>query len=326
MNEGASINELAPERRLRRLELMVTRRLDGLLHGAYLGLLPGLGSEPAGSREYRPGEDEVRRMDWSVTARTTVPHVRTVEADRELATWILIDATASMDFGTAEYEKRELAVASVAAVGFLTAGAGNRLGVHLLTGDGVRRFPARSGRTHLLGMLRTLLAVPRGQPTTEPVPLAAAVDGIGRAVTRRGLVVVVSDFLDGLGDDGLGPGAPGWEQPLRILSARHQVLAVQVTDPREHELPDVGLLTVVDPETSRRREVPTASRRLRERYAAAARQQQATITAAVRRAGAAHLPLRTDRDWVADIVRHVYAQRRLGGANHKPMTSGGTTA
>ncbi len=314
MNEGASINELAPERRLRRLELMVTRRLDGMLHGSYLGLLPGIGSEPAGSREYRPGEDEVRRMDWSVTARTAVAHVRQVEADRELATWILVDATASMDFGTADYEKRELAVASVAAVGFLTTGAGNRLGAHLLGPDGVRRFPARGGRNHLLGMLRTLLAVPRSVPTTEHVPLAEAIEGMHRAVSRRGLAVVVSDFLDGLDEDGLGPGAPTWEQPLRRLAARHQVLAVQVRDPREQELPDVGLLTLVDPESGRRREVPTASRKLRERYAAAARTQQAAIEAGLKRAGASHLALRTDRDWVADIVRHVYAQRRLGRA------------
>ena len=164
-------------------------------------------------------------------------------------------------------------------------------------------------------MLRTLLAVPRSAPTTEHVPLADAIDGMHRAVQRRGLAVVVSDFLDGLDEDGLGPGAPAWEQPLRRLAARHQVLAVQVRDPREQELPDVGLLTLVDPETGRLREVPTASRKLRERYAAAARTQQASIETALRRAGAAHLPLRTDRDWVADIVRHVYAQRRLGRAS-----------
>lgn len=321
MNEGAGLNELAPERRLRRLELMVTRRLDGMLHGSYLGLLPGIGSEPAGSREYRPGEDEVRRMDWAVTARTAVAHVRQVDADRELATWVLVDATASMDFGTAHFEKRELAVAAVAAVGFLTTGAGNRLGAHLLGPDGIRRFPARGGRDHLLGLLRTLLAVPRAAPAAAHLPLADAIDGLHRAVPRRGLAVVVSDFLDGLDDDGLGPGAPAWEQPLRRLAARHQVLAVQVRDPRELELPDVGLLTLVDPETGRRREVPTASRKLRARYAAAARTQQASIEAAVRRAGAARLGLRTDRDWVADIVRHVYAQRRLGRAGRNGVRS-----
>jgi uncharacterized protein (DUF58 family) len=312
---------VAAEARLRRLELTITRRLDGMLHGQYLGLLPGVGSEPAGSKEYRPGEDEVRRMDWSVTARTAVPHVRQLDADRELSTWVLVDTTPSMDFGTAEWEKRDLAVAAVAAVGFLTAGAGNRLGAHLLQPEGVRRYPARTGRTHLLGMLRTLLVVPRGAPATQPVPLADAVDGLHRAVARRGLVVVVSDFLDGLDDAGLGAGPPEWERPLRRLAARHQVLAVQVSDPRERDLPDVGLLTLVDPETGRRREVSTASRRLRERYAEAARTQQAAITGALRRSGATHLALRTDGDWVADIVRHVHARRRLSRAARHP--SGG---
>ncbi|WP_433794838.1 DUF58 domain-containing protein [Actinoplanes sp. CA-252034] len=326
MNTGASINELAPERRLRRLELVVTRRLDGLLHGSHLGLLPGLGSEPAGSREYRAGEDEVRRMDWAVTARTTVPHVRTVDADRELSTWVLVDATASMDFGTAEYEKRELAVAAVAAVGFLTTGGGNRLGAHLLTADGVRRHPARVGRTPLLGMLRTLLAAPRAAEATVQIPLADAIDGLSRAVPRRGLMVVVSDFLDGLDEDGLGPGAPDWERPLRRLAGRHQVLAVQVTDPREQELPDVGLLALVDPESGRRREVHTASRKLRQRYAEAASRQQQSVTDGIRRAGAAHLALSTDRDWIADIVRHVYAQRRLARGAHRPMTPPGASA
>lgn len=313
-----SLSELTPERRLRRLELSVTRRLDGLLHGQHLGLLPGVGSEPAGSREYRPGEDEVRRMDWAVTARTTVPHVRTVDADRELATWVLVDGTPSMDFGTAEFEKRELAVAAVAAVGFLTAGAGNRLGAHVLGPAGVRRFPARTGRNHLLGMLRVLLTIPRGAPVTAPVAFGEAVEGLHRAVRRRGLVVVVSDFLDGLDQDGLGDAPPQWEQPLRRLHARHQVLAVQVTDPRERDLPDVGLLTLVDPETGRRREVSSASRRLRQRYAEAARTQQRTITTAIRRAGADHLRIRTDGDWVADIVRHVHAQRRLSRAARRP--------
>ncbi len=320
MNGAATINELAPERRLRRLELTITRRLDGLLQGQYLGLLPGPGSEPAGSREYRAGEDEVRRMDWSVTARTTVPHVRQMEADRELSTWVLVDATPSMDFGTARLEKRELAVAAVAAVGFLTTGAGNRLGAHVLGGDGVRRCPARSGRTHLIGMLRTLMAVPRGLPAAQPVALGDAVEGLHRAAGRPGLVVVVSDFLDGLPD---GDGAPVWEKPLRRLAARHQVLAIEVGDPRELELPDVGLITLVDPESGRRREVATGSRRLRERYAAAAAVQRGVVGRALRRSGAVHLRLSTDRDWVADIVRHVLARRRPAGGAHPP--SGGGT-
>lgn len=315
MNEGyAAIHELAPERRLRRLELTITRRLDGVLHGQYLGLLPGAGSELAGSREYRPGEDEVRRMDWAVTARTTVPHVREVDADRELTTWLLADATPSMDFGTAEIEKRELAVAATAAVGFLTAGSGNRLGAHLLGAESIRRYPARTGRTHLLGLLRTLLAVPRMGEGAQPPALADAIAGLRRSAVRRGLVVVVSDFLDGLPESDNPAARPTWEEELRRVAVRHQVLAVEVTDPRELELPDVGLITLVDPESGRRREVSTSDRRLRERYAEAAAAQRDTVRQALRRAGVSHLPLRTDRDWVADIVRHVYAQRRLAMA------------
>ncbi|MFJ2083192.1 DUF58 domain-containing protein [Micromonospora chokoriensis] len=313
--------ELAPDQRLRRLELTVTRRLNGLLHGQYRGLLPGPGSEPAGSREYRPGEDEVRRMDWAVTARTAVPHVRQVDADRELTTWLLVDGSASMEFGTAELDKRELAVAAVAAVGFLTAGVGNRLGAQVLRADGVRRFPARSGRTHLLALLRTLLAAPRatapaeragGGPAVGLPDLADGLDALHRIANRRGLVVVVSDFLDGLPDDS-DEQAP-WERTLRRLAARHQVLAIEVTDPRELELPDVGLITLVDPETGRCREVSTSDRRLRERYAQAAAAQREQVQKALRRSGATHLPLRTDGDWSADIVRHVHAQRRLAAA------------
>ncbi|MGC4855034.1 DUF58 domain-containing protein [Micromonospora sp. DT4] len=317
------VAELTPDQRLRRLELTVTRRLDGLLHGQYRGLLPGPGSEPAGSREYRPGEDEVRRMDWAVTARTAVPHVRQVDADRELTTWLLVDSSASMEFGTAELDKRELAVAAVAAVGFLTAGVGNRLGAQVLRADGVRRFPARSGRTHLLGLLRALLAAPRataptdrpGRRSTAPPPapeLADGLDALHRVAHQRGLVVVVSDFLDDLPDDPDEP--PPWERTLRRLSARHQVLAIEVTDPRELELPDVGLITLVDPETGRRREVCTSDRRLRERYAAAAAAQRDQVRQSLRRSAAAHLALRTDRDVSADIVRHVHAQRRMAAA------------
>lgn len=343
-----TLADLSPDQRLRRLELTVTRRLDGLLHGQYRGLLPGPGSEVAGSREYRPGEDEVRRMDWAVTARTTVPHVREVDADRELTTWLLVDASPSMEYGTARLDKRELAVAAVAAVGFLTAGVGNRLGAYVLTPGGVRRFPARGGRIHLLSLLRALLAAPRlddthpagrtphrglspsrerpaggygrDRPPDRPRPGGAAgpptlVDGLAgvqRMATRRGLVVVVSDFLDGLPDDPAD--APPWEALLRRLTVRHQVLAVEVTDPRELELPDVGLITLVDPETGRRREVWTGDRNLRERYAAAAAAQRDQVRQALRRSGTTHLALRTDRDWSVDIVRHVHTQRRLAAA------------
>ncbi|GIF50916.1 uncharacterized protein DUF58 [Asanoa ferruginea] len=317
-----TVRQLAPEERLRRLELMVTRRLDGMLQGQYLGLLPGPGSEFSGSREYRPGEDEVRWMDWAVTARTNVPHVREVDADRELTTWVLVDGSASMDFGTAEVEKRELAVAAVAAVGFLTAGAGNRLGAHVLRQDGIRRVPPRTGRVHLQALLHELLGADRDGESEEGADLATAIEGLQRSAVHRGLAVIVSDFLDDTGEDR----EPSWERPLKRLAARHQVLAVEVTDPRELELPDVGLITFVDPETGRRREVSTGNRKLRERYADAARQQREAVGDALRRSGASHLPLRTDRDWVADIVRYVLHQRRRASAapaRRRPMGGAG---
>ncbi len=298
------------ERVMRRLEVTVLRRLDGLLQGEHLGLLPGPGTEPAAARPYRPGEDDVRRMDWGVTARTAEPHVRDLVADRELETWALVDLTASMDFGTARAEKRDLAIAAVAAMGFLTVGGGNRLGAHLLGADGVRRLPARTGRPALLGLVRSLLTAPRAAPSAAGAavpPLAEAVTALDRRHRRRGLRVVVSDFLEP---------DPGWAEPLRRLSARHQVLAVEVVDPRELELPDVGLLAVVDPETGRRREVWTGRRGLRTRYAEAAAEHRLAVRTALRRAGAAHLVLRTDRDWVRDLARFAHDQRRRGRARH----------
>jgi uncharacterized protein (DUF58 family) len=291
-----------PEQVLRRLELTITRRLDGLLQGDYQALLPGLGSEPGDSREYQEGDD-VRRMDWSVTARTTVPHVRDPVADRELESWAIVDCSASLDFGTADCEKRDLALAAVAAVGFLTTRTGNRMGALIVRPKGLTRMPARSGRTPLMAMLHTLSSRDRGDGagTTD---LGAAIQSHLAARRRRGLTVVVSDFLS----------PPGWERPLTGLATRHQVLAVEIIDPRELELPNVGYLTLVDPETGRRMEIQTAKAGLRKRYAEAAAAQRAEIAAAIRRSGAQHLVLRTDRDWLRDIVDHVLsARRRRGG-------------
>lgn len=298
---GAAIRRLLPERELRRLELTVTRRVDGLLQGDHLGLLPGPGTEPAEARPYLPGDD-VRLMDWNATARMREPYVRDLVADRELETWVLLDASASMDFGTGRVEKRDLALAAVAAVGFLTERTGNRIGAHVLHAGELRRVPARTGRPHLMALLRTVYGLPRVPEGARGRELGAAAAELGRVLRRRGLVVVVSDWLE-------DPAT--WERPIRDLALRHQVLAVEVVDPRELTLPDVGLLTLVDPETGRRREVSTTSPRLRARYAEAAQRQREGIRAALRRAGAAHLRLRTDGDWVRDIVRHVMLQRRL---------------
>jgi uncharacterized protein (DUF58 family) len=293
---------------LRRLELTVRRRLDGLLQGNHLGLVPGPGSEAGESREYHPGDD-VRRMDWPVTARTTVPHVRQTIADRELETWAVVDLSPSLDFGTARCEKRDLAVAAVAAVAHLTGRGGNRFGAIVTTGEKIVRIPAQSGRVHTTAMLRKLALTPRSEKGNRG-DLAAAIEALRRPPRRRGFAVVVSDFL---GDDAA---EPSWERPLRALSVRHDVLAVEVLDPVELGLPHVGLLTLVDPETGKTLEVQSAKKELREKYAAAAAEQRAQIAAALRRAGASHLQLRTDRDWLIDMVRFVAARRRgaSGGA------------
>jgi uncharacterized protein (DUF58 family) len=290
-----------PERHLRRLELTITRRLDGLLHGEHLGLLPGPGTELAEARLYQPGSDDVRHMDWPVTARTTIPHVRDLIADHELETWALVDLTASMDFGTTDHEKRDLAVAAVAAVGFLTARLGDRIGAWILNHGELRRVPARAGRSALYGLLRTLTEAPRTPATTGGPTLTDAITGLSRG--RRGLRVIISDLLEP---------AAAWEKPLRALAARHQVLAIEIIDPRELDLPDVGVVHLADPETGAVREI-MLDRRTRAAYAQAAAAQREDTRQALRGAGAAHLVLRTDRDWVADIARFALRQRRVAG-------------
>jgi uncharacterized protein (DUF58 family) len=330
------------EATLARLQYVITRRLDGLLQGDYLGLLPGPGSEAGESREYRPGDD-VRRMDWPVTARTTVPHVRQTVADRELEAWLAIDLSGSLDFGTATCHKRDLAIAAAAAVAHLTVRGGNRIGAVVWNGATIVRLPARSGRRSASALLRSIAQTTAAEPPVDAsrlrvsparssrslVPpdaarlrgaqpasttdLGALVDALNRPPRRRGFAVVISDFL-----------APPelWQRPLRKLAVRHEVLAIEVMDPRELELSDVGILVVADPETGELHEIQTSDRRLRERYAAAARREREAVAGAIRAAGAAHLRLRTDSDWVLDIVRFVAAARhartrgvaRTGGA------------
>jgi uncharacterized protein (DUF58 family) len=306
---------------LSRLQLLVTRKLDGLLQGDYVGLLPGPGSEAGESREYRPGDD-VRRIDWPVTARTTTPHVRQTVADRELETWLAVDLSASLDFGTAKYLKQDLVIAAAAAMAHLTVRGGNRIGAVVGTGSGrpepepaaslwrrrpkaqvqaessaIVRLPARPGRKEAQGLLR---AIARTEVRPGRADLGELIDRLNRPPRRRGVAVIISDFL-----------APveSWARPVRKLAVRHDVLAIEVVDPRELELPDVGVLTLADPETGALHEVQTADPGLRRRYAEAAAQQRGEIARTLRAAGAAHLRLRTDTDWLLDMVRFVAAQR-----------------
>lgn len=300
---------LAAETSVRRLSLQVARRLDGLLQGDHLGYLPGPGTEPAEARAYSPGDD-VRRIDWAVTARTGDPHVRQAVAERELETTLVVDLTASMSFGTVTSEKREVAVALAAAFGHLAGGPGDRLGAVVLS-DGVRRVPARPGRLASLALLHVLQTT---RPVDGPGPsLADGLRAVANPPRRRGLVVVVSDLLDGGAS-----GEPSWAQPLRTLARRHDVVVAEVVDPRELELPSVGVLRLVDPETGRHLEVQTGSRTLRERYAEAAAARRAGHAAAVRQAGAGHVVLRTDRDWLVSLAGYLAARRRTRGSGRRP--------
>lgn len=288
---------------LRTLELDIRRRLDGLLQGNHLGLVPGPGSEPGEARPYQPGDD-VRRMDWAVTARTTVPHIRETVADRELETWLAVDLSPSLDFGTAVCQKRDLAVCAVAAVTHLTSGGGNRIGAVIANGETTSRVPPRGGLAHSRGLVRSVARTPSAPEGTRG-DLAELLEQLRRPPRRRGLAVVVSDFL----------GPLDWERPLRALSSRHDLLAIEIIDPRDLDLPEVGTVVLADPESGRQREVH-ANPLLRREFAAAAAEHRSTVASAIRGTGAGHLVLRTDSDWIADTVRFVVRRKRRwsGGA------------
>ncbi|MEY8016742.1 DUF58 domain-containing protein [Mycobacterium servetii] len=295
--QRGQINDPKLSAALRTLELTVRRKLDGVLHGNHLGLIPGPGSEPGESREYQPGDD-VRRMDWAVTARTTHPHVRQMIADRELETWLVVDMSASLDFGTVGCEKRDLAVAAAAAITYLNSGGGNRLGALITNGERMIRVPARSGRQHEQTLLRTIATTPRA-PIGVRGDLATAIDALRRPERRRGMAVIISDFL----------GPINWMRPLRAIAARHEVLAIEVLDPRDVELPDVGDVVLQDAESGLTREF-TIDAQLRDDFAKAAAAHRADVARTIRGCGAPVLTLRTDRDWLADIVRFVESRRR----------------
>lgn len=300
MDAGTPLAEVPhAEEVLRRLELNINRRLDGLLHGEHQGLVPGHGSEQGETRPYMPGDD-VRRMDWNVTARLREPHVRDQIADRELEAWLCVDVSPSLDFGTAKWEKRDVALAAAAGVGFLSARTGNRVGAVLGVGDSYDVIPARQGRRHLMSILSRIQAAERHSGSAAS--LGGLLTHAAKVSRRRGFVCVVSDFLDPVDT---------WQQPLALLVQRHQVLAIEVVDPRELELADEGIVEMIDPETGTMIEVQTSSKKLRERYAAAAAEQRQNIQMAISRSGAEHLKLRTDDDWLVQIVKHIATRRHI---------------
>lgn len=294
-----------PEAVFAALDLAVRRRLPGRMHGDQQGLRLGSGSDPEEVVRYRPGEDDVRRIDWNVTARSAgVPHVWRTLAQHELETWVLVDDTPSMAFGTIALEKRDIAAGVTAAIALLTAGPGNRLGTATLTGAGLRWEAPVPSRAAAHRSLRRRTSSGAAAPGGGG-DLAEAMRGFGARHARPGVRVVVTDLLD---PRGAVERPFAWERPLRRLAASHETLVVEIVDPRELTLPDVGAVTLVDPESGRRREVWTSDRRVRERYAAMTADHRTATAEAVRSARAGHVLLRTDRDWVRDLARHVHGR------------------
>lgn len=287
----------AADRALRKAELWLARRLDGLGPGHHRSIRLGEGIELADIREYVPGDD-VRTIDWNATARTGRPHVRVYEADRDTSALVVVDRSASMAFGTAGRTKEGLARELVAAVSVLVLRRGDRLGGLLFSDRRLGTVRATGGRRAALRLLHEVdQTLPEEGARSR---LDRALEEAYRIAKRRSLVIVVSDWLD----------AGDWTMPLHRLASRHEVIAAEIRDPREDELPPVGTLVLEDPETGRQLEVDTSRPKLREAYAAAAAEQRGFVAAAIGGTGASHLVVSTDRDWLSDLLRFLERRRR----------------
>ncbi|HWQ14461.1 MAG TPA: DUF58 domain-containing protein [Roseiflexaceae bacterium] len=295
---SAPAHATTPERILQRLDWHVIRRLDGLFQGDYRTLFYGYGLDFADLREYQPGDD-IRYIDWNVTARMQAPYIRQYVEDREIAAWFLLDMSPSMDFGAVERQKRAALVDIVATLARLLTRHGNRVGAIFYGGRVERTVPARGGRIQALRLINDMLRQPRlpRAPFTSLGPLLEA--GL-HAIKQRSLVFIVSDFIS----------APGWERPLRVLSQRHEAIAVRVWDPRERELPDVGPIILEDAETGEQLYVDTRDAAFRRRFAETARRREAALSAALARAGVDALSLSTEEDLVRAFVRFAELRKR----------------
>lgn len=290
----------APERILQRLDWHVVRRLDGLLQGEYRSLFRGVGIDLAGLREYQAGDD-VRYIDWNVTARMDTPYVREYNEDREITAWFLLDLSPSVDFGTVGEDrlKRTVLIDFVGTLARVLTRRGNRVGAIVYGARVEHAIPAGRGRVAVLRLVEDLL----DQPMLDAAPatdLAVLLEEALRTIRRRSLVVIVSDFIS----------APGWERSLHLLNRRHELLAVRLVDPREVALPDVGTVVISDAETGEQLEVDTNDRAFRERFAAAARAREAAINGAIGRAGVDVMTLSTEDDLVRAIVRMASRRHR----------------
>lgn len=281
-----------PDALLRALEVSIGRRVESLLAGDYRSTLHGEGTELAQVRPYVPGDD-VRRIDWNVTARTGEPHVRVQLAERVLVTWLVLDTSPSMQFGTADRRKADVAEGVAIAVGHVATRRGNRLGFVTFGDLQPRATPPRQGRMGLIGLLAALRAEPHaGNARVGATSLGEALERTGAIARQRAVVVVVSDFR----------GPLDWRRPLLELAGRHEVVAVEIRDPREQELPNAGALWLVDPETGRQLRVDTRSERLRSRFAAAAAAEREALARTLASAGAGHVVLTTSGDWLRTLA------------------------
>jgi uncharacterized protein (DUF58 family) len=280
-----------PERILQRLDWKVIRRLDGLLQGDYRSLFYGYGVDFADLREYQP-EDDIRYIDWNVTARMDAPYVRQYTEDREITAWFLLDLSPSVDFGTVGNQKRAMLVDFVATMARLLTRHGNRVGAMFYGSRLERTIPAKGGRMQVLRLVNDLLKQPRlsHAPFTDLRPLLR---GGLNAIKQRSVVFVVSDFIC----------EPGWERPLKLLNQRHETLVVRLWDPHEMEMPDIGPVIIEDSETGEQQYVDTHDKKFRQRFKEAALQREADLVEAFKRSGVDALPLSTGEDMVRAIVR-----------------------
>jgi uncharacterized protein (DUF58 family) len=287
-----------PDALLRALDLRIGRRVDGLLAGEHRTAALGIGTELAQIREWEPGDD-VRRIDWNATARSNEVQVRVDVAERALTSWVLLDVSPSMRFGTADRRKWDVAEGVAIATGHLASRRGNRIGVATFGGSPPLSLPPRQGR---VGLLSVLLAV-RREPETERVgatSIGEALVQLARVARQRSLAVVVSDFR----------GPRDWRGPLLRVAARRAVVAVEIRDRREQELPNVGHIWLVDPETGRKLHVDTARKRVRERFAEVAAAERADLGRELAGLGVPHLVLSTEGDWLRPFAAFVARERR----------------
>lgn len=289
-----------PEALLRALDLTIGRRVEGLLAGDYRSTLHGEGTELAQVRPYVPGDD-VRQIDWAVTARTQEAHVRVQLAERVLVTWLVLDTSPSMQFGTADRRKADVAEGVAIAVGHVATRRGNRLGIVTFGDFSPRASPPRQGRRALIGLLDALRDEddPNGG-RVGATSLGEALRRTGSLARQRAVVVVVSDFR----------GPLDWRRPLLELAGGHELVAVEIRDPREQELPNAGPLWLVDPETGRQLRVDTRNERLRARFAAAAAQERAVVAQTLASSGARHVVLGTSGEWLRTLAVYLRQGRR----------------